>query len=85
MATAANIDAARIDAEVRAKMPTTPFASEDEWCEYEMSRGDLAGVPEFMHCTTCGEGHAVVREGGVVAERFDATQTYILSCGHTVI
>lgn len=87
----------QIDEVVRESM-RTEFSSEEEWMEYEEARGHLAGTPEFLPCYECSRAagvdvfddsaliqHAVVKLGGVVEARRDATQTYILSCGHTTI
>lgn len=94
---ASDVTADAIDARVRATM-RTKFENEDDWHAYEESRGALAGTPEFLPCYTCTRSagrnpmddsqlieHAVVRLGGVVEQRRDPTQTYVLSCGHTTI
>lgn len=63
----------------------------DAWMKAEESRGELAFVAETVGCYECGgfDGvtapqKKVVRLGRVV-DRADATQTYVLECGHTTI
>ncbi len=79
-------------------VPRRTFASEEEWQEYEESRGALAGTPEYLVCYKCTRdaggdpfdepnaiARKVVRLGGVAEAHRDPTQTYVLECGHTVI
>lgn len=76
------------------------FASEDEWHEYELSRGDLAMSPETLPCSSCTREagrpndvmddskciqRRVVSLGPIAEAHRDPTQTYRLACGHTVI
>jgi hypothetical protein len=58
----------------------------------EMARGNMAFEPHTMECYACagfnGVDHVtrrVVKLGNVVEQRRDATQTYVLECGHVVI
>lgn len=73
------------------------FSSDEEMrayeahVEYEMSRGELAGVPETMGCYACagydgsdGPERKVVKLGPIVNPQ-DPTQSYVLECGHTII
>ena len=66
-------------------------------CEYE-ERGELAGYPEAIGCVDCTRAagldpfdddklvqRKLVKLGPVVNARQDATQSYVLECGHTVI
>jgi hypothetical protein len=79
---------------------TDPLDREEAWSVYEESRGPLAGTPEFLVCYECSRAagippdpldldgyieHAVVRLGPIAEPHRDPTQTYVLSCGHTVI
>lgn len=66
--------------------------TEDEFYAQEEARGDLAFAPTELKCYECGgfDGSSgpmrkVVKLGRVVEERRDATQTYVLSCGHITI
>lgn len=66
-------------------------AEEEVWCERQAARGELAGCPETMGCYECGGYDGVTAPErtvvalGPVVNRADPTQTYVLSCTHTVI
>lgn len=64
----------------------------EQWCAEQEQRGELAGTPDEMECYACAGFNGrdfvmrkVVKLGPVVEQRRDATQTYVLECGHTVI
>jgi hypothetical protein len=77
------------------------FASEEEWLDYEDSRGPLAMQPEHLPCHACSREagvrvedwndeskliwQPVVKLGPVCEPLRDPTQSYVLACGHTII
>jgi len=54
----------------------------EAWIEEEEKRGPRAFLPHTLYCYECTMDRAVLKEGAVIDQRFDATQTYELRCGH---
>lgn len=85
-----------LDAEARLAAERD-FGSEEEWMDYEASRGELAMTPERLVCYDCtrAAGLNVMDDAtalkrpvvalGPVVNNADPTQTYKLACGHTTI
>jgi len=71
-----------------------PTQAEQNWIEAELARGTLAFQPERLPCFRCPPKEydnfqtpvrMVTGMGPVLTPAYDATQSYILECGHYAI